>query len=169
PRAAQCAPARGHHPRRADGHGAGRQRGDRKRVQLARHRLAPVRQRELAQLPRGAGHPGAGLAGGDRRQHRGRPRLYVARPPHRDPLMDRFDFISRFARNRGALLGAGLILLVALMAVLAPLLYPTDPLRIVGAPELWPGEDPDFPLGTASLGRPLLAPTLPLPPPPLPT
>jgi len=76
--------------------------------------------------------------------------------------MDRFEFphlefVARFARNRGALLGAGLILLVALMAVLAPLLYPTDPLRIVGAPELWPGEDPDFPLGTDSLGRDILA------------
>ena len=35
PRAAQCAPAGGHHPRRADGHGAGRQRGDRERLQLA--------------------------------------------------------------------------------------------------------------------------------------
>ena len=52
--------------------------------------------------------------------------------------MARFEFLSRFTRNRGALLGAVLILLVALMAVLAPLLYPTDPLRIVGAPELWP-------------------------------
>ena len=43
------------------------------------------------------------------------------------------------------------------MAVLAPLFFPTDPLRIVGAPELWPGEDPDFPLGTDSLGRDILA------------
>ena len=34
---------------------------------------------------------------------------------------------------------------------------PTDPLRIVGTPELWPGEDPDFPLGTDSLGRDILA------------
>ena len=71
--------------------------------------------------------------------------------------MARFEFLGRFARNRGALLGAGLILLVALTAVLAPLFYPTDPLRIVGAPELWPGEDPDFPLGTDSLGRDILA------------
>jgi peptide/nickel transport system permease protein len=71
--------------------------------------------------------------------------------------MERFEFVSRFARNRGALLGAVLILLVTLMAVAAPLLYPKDPLRIVGAPELWPGEDPDFPLGTDSLGRDMLA------------
>lgn len=72
-------------------------------------------------------------------------------------MMARFEFLGRFARNRGALLGAGLILLVAVIAVLAPLFYPTDPLRIVGAPELWPGEDPDFPLGTDSLGRDILA------------
>jgi peptide/nickel transport system permease protein len=71
--------------------------------------------------------------------------------------MARFEFPSRFARNRGALFGAVLILLVALMAVLAPLLYPIDPLRIVGAPELWPGEDPAFPLGTDALGRDILA------------
>ena len=46
---------------------------------------------------------------------------------------------------------------MALTAVLAPLFFPTDPLRIVGAPELWPGDDPDFPLGTDSLGRDILA------------
>ena len=71
--------------------------------------------------------------------------------------MARFEFLGRFARNRGALIGAGLILVVALVAILAPLFYPTDPLRIVGAPELWPGDDPDFPLGTDSLGRDILA------------
>ena len=71
--------------------------------------------------------------------------------------MARLEFLARFARNRGALLGALLILLVALMAILAPLFFPTDPLRIVGAPELWPGEDPAFPLGTDSLGRDILA------------
>jgi peptide/nickel transport system permease protein len=43
------------------------------------------------------------------------------------------------------------------MAILAPLFFPTDPLRIVAQPELWPGEDPAFPLGTDSLGRDMLA------------
>ena len=71
--------------------------------------------------------------------------------------MQRFEFISRFARNRGALIGAVLILVVALAALLAPLVFPVDPLRIVGQPELWPGEDPDFPLGTDSLGRDILS------------
>src|SRR5256885_15678764 len=67
------------------------------------------------------------------------------------------DFLGRFSRNRGALVGALVILLVALVAVLAPAFFPKDPLRIVGPPELWPGEDPDFPLGTDSLGRDILA------------
>jgi peptide/nickel transport system permease protein len=67
------------------------------------------------------------------------------------------DFVVRFARNRGALVGAVVIGLVAAMALAAPLFYPTDPLRIVAAPELWPGEDPAFLLGTDSLGRDILA------------
>jgi peptide/nickel transport system permease protein len=71
--------------------------------------------------------------------------------------MARFAFFGRFARNRGALAGAAVIVLVALVALLAPLLFPVDPLRIVGAPELWPGEDPAYPLGTDSLGRDILS------------
>ena len=71
--------------------------------------------------------------------------------------MQRFEFLGRFARNRGALVGACLILVVALMAVFASVFFPTDPLRIVGMPELWPGEDPEFPLGTDSLGRDILS------------
>jgi peptide/nickel transport system permease protein len=67
------------------------------------------------------------------------------------------DFLARFSRNRGALLGGLVILGVALLAVLAPLFFPTDPLRIVGTPELWPGEDRAFPLGTDSLGRDMLS------------
>lgn len=67
------------------------------------------------------------------------------------------DFLSRFSRNRGALVGAAIILIVAMAALLAPLSFPTDPLRIVGQPELWPGEDSEFPLGTDSLGRDILA------------
>ena len=71
--------------------------------------------------------------------------------------MERFGFLARFARNRGALAGALMILVVALAALVAPLAFPIDPLRIVGAPELWPGEAPEFPLGTDSLGRDILA------------
>ena len=71
--------------------------------------------------------------------------------------MEKFAFARRFARNRGALVGFILIAGVALMALTAPLMFPADPLRIVGQPELWPGEDAAFPLGTDSLGRDILA------------
>jgi len=71
--------------------------------------------------------------------------------------MDQSAFLGRFSRNRGALGGAVVILMVASGGLLAPALFPTDPLRIVAAPELWPGQDPALPLGTDSLGRDILA------------
>jgi peptide/nickel transport system permease protein len=71
--------------------------------------------------------------------------------------MERWAFFGRFARNRGALFGAVVILAVALAGLLAPQFFPADPLRIVAQPELWPGEDPALPLGTDSLGRNILA------------
>jgi len=43
------------------------------------------------------------------------------------------------------------------LAVLAPHLYPGDPLDMVGAPFEWPGSDPQFWLGTDSLGRDVAA------------
>jgi peptide/nickel transport system permease protein len=67
------------------------------------------------------------------------------------------EFLARFARNRGALVGAIVIGALAVVAILAPLFFPGDPLRIVAQPELWPGEDSAFPLGTDSLGRDILA------------
>ena len=45
--------------------------------------------------------------------------------------MERLAFLARFSRNRGALVGALVVLGVALLAVLAPLIFPADPLRIV--------------------------------------
>ena len=57
-------------------------------------------------------------------------RLHVARSAHRDPLMARSipaDFVGRFARNRGALVGAGADPAGRLIALLAPLFYPDRP------------------------------------------
>jgi len=71
--------------------------------------------------------------------------------------MERFAFWGRFSRNRGALIGAVVILGVALAALLAPLFFPADPLRMVAPPELWPGEDSAYPLGTDSVGRDMLS------------
>lgn len=65
--------------------------------------------------------------------------------------------LRRFARNRGGLLGAGVLLVVLALALLAPVLSPVAPLRIVAPPELWPGENPRYPLGTDSVGHDMAA------------
>lgn len=67
------------------------------------------------------------------------------------------DFARRFARNRAALIGLALVLVVAGVAIAAPWLFPRNPLRIVGRPEIWPFLSWRFPLGTDSLGRDIAA------------
>jgi peptide/nickel transport system permease protein len=67
------------------------------------------------------------------------------------------DGLLRFARNRGALAGVVIIAVIAGFALAAPLLFPRDPLRIVGPAELWPLENSRFLLGTDSLGRDIAA------------
>jgi len=69
----------------------------------------------------------------------------------------RFDLLRRFVRHRGALIGSLIMCVVVLAALLAPLIYPGDPLRIVGPAELWPFQERRFPLGTDSLGRDIAA------------
>ncbi|WP_233236541.1 ABC transporter permease [Bordetella sp. LUAb4] len=66
-------------------------------------------------------------------------------------------FLTRFARNRGALVGAVVLLAVILLALAADLLYPGNALRIVAAPEIWPFSSWRYPLGTDSLGRDITA------------
>jgi len=63
----------------------------------------------------------------------------------------------RFFRSLEAWLGGLLLASVLLMALLAGTLYPGDPLEMVAQPFLWPGDDPQFPLGTDSLGRDVAA------------
>lgn len=62
-----------------------------------------------------------------------------------------------FLANPNAMVGLAFLAIVALAAVLAPVLFPGDPLAMVGRPMLWPGADPSFPLGTDSMGRDVLA------------
>ena len=71
--------------------------------------------------------------------------------------MTHSSFPDRFRTNRGAVAGLGLLALIVAMALSAPLLFPGDPLDIVGRPLLPPFEDLHFPLGTDRLGRDLLA------------
>lgn len=66
-------------------------------------------------------------------------------------------FFQRYAKNYGALLGLGILIAVAAVALAAPLLFPVSPWQSVGDPLLAPSEDPAFPLGTDMLGRDIAA------------
>jgi peptide/nickel transport system permease protein len=67
------------------------------------------------------------------------------------------DFLRRFARNRAAVAGLALLLLLVFLAIFASTLFPQRPLRIVGRPEIWPFMNWRYPLGTDSLGRNIAA------------
>jgi peptide/nickel transport system permease protein len=56
-------------------------------------------------------------------------------------------------RNGSFLLGLLILLSVIGIALTASWLFPGDPQDMLGVPTLWPGQDPQFPLGTDSLGR----------------
>ncbi len=66
------------------------------------------------------------------------------------------DFWRRYRRNKGAVLGLVILLLVMLMAATAPLLFPGSPWDMAGAPFSPPGEMGML-LGTDSLGRDVAA------------
>lgn len=63
----------------------------------------------------------------------------------------------RFARNRAAVLGLVLFVLVVLAALLAGVLAPGDPLRRMAEPLTFPFVNPAAPLGSDQLGRSILA------------
>jgi peptide/nickel transport system permease protein len=65
--------------------------------------------------------------------------------------------LRAFARNPAFVAGSIILAIFVLMAVFADVLFPGDPFDMVGQPVLWPGADPEFPLGTDSLGRDVLA------------
>jgi peptide/nickel transport system permease protein len=62
-----------------------------------------------------------------------------------------------FLRNPAAVLASGFLIFVTVIAFAAPLIYPEDPLSMVARPFLWPGQNPQFPLGSDSLGRDVAA------------
>lgn len=66
-------------------------------------------------------------------------------------------FWRRFRRNRAALLGLALFVVVVLMALSAGIVEPGSPLRRAGAPLTPPFTDWAVPLGTDQLGRDILA------------
>jgi ABC-type dipeptide/oligopeptide/nickel transport system permease subunit len=72
------------------------------------------------------------------------------------------EFWGLFKQNRGALLGLCLVLIVTLVALLAPLLAPHDPTEVFSnalrLPPFWAeGFNSRFPLGTDDVGRDLLS------------
>ncbi len=62
-----------------------------------------------------------------------------------------------FLSNPNALFGIAVLAAIVFAALLAPILYPGDPLEMVARPFLWPGQNPVYPLGTDSMGRDVLA------------
>src|SRR5690348_5589030 len=65
--------------------------------------------------------------------------------------VNRWPVARRFARHRLALASLVVVLLLALVAIFAPLLVPHDPYAQSYSPTLPPG--PGHPLGTDDLGR----------------
>lgn len=67
------------------------------------------------------------------------------------------DFWSRFKRNRGAVAGLAILVVVIAVAALAPVLFPQSPWKMVQRPFLPPLTMDALPLGTDALGRNVLS------------
>ncbi|MDB5317058.1 MAG: oppC [Rhodospirillales bacterium] len=65
--------------------------------------------------------------------------------------------LRAFLHNPVAVAGAVLLGAVVLMALVAPLVFPGDPLGLAGRPLQWPGANPRFWLGTDPSGRDIAA------------
>lgn len=66
------------------------------------------------------------------------------------------DFWRRYRRRHAALLGLGLVILLVVVALAAPLLAPRDP-HTTSLTTLRPPGEPGFPLGSDNLGRDVLS------------
>jgi len=66
------------------------------------------------------------------------------------------NFWSRYRKNRSAVAGLVLLLLVILMAAIAHMIFPNDPFKLVGQSMSAPGQN-GFLLGSDSLGRDVAA------------
>ena len=67
------------------------------------------------------------------------------------------SFALRLLRSFEGATGTIILVLLAVAALAAPLLFPGDPLAIVGEPLIAPFTDATLPLGTDRLGRNVLA------------
>ncbi len=64
---------------------------------------------------------------------------------------------SMFLRNRSAILGLALLIMIILVTIFGPMIYPVDPFAVVWAPFTPPGVEATVPLGTDHIGRDMLA------------
>ncbi len=65
--------------------------------------------------------------------------------------------LRAFLRNPTFIAGVAILGFFVLLALFADMLFPGDPMDMVAQPLLWPGDDAQYPLGTDSLGRDVLA------------
>ena len=66
-------------------------------------------------------------------------------------------FWRRYCRNKGAVFGLVILMLVALLTVLGPFFALHNPWDMVGAPFARPFSENEFPLGTDTMGRDILS------------
>lgn len=83
--------------------------------------------------------------------------MSLVEPIRMESLPGRSGLAGRLLRRPSAVAGLTLLGAIVAMAAGADVLYPADPLDMVGSPFLWPGADPAFPLGTDMLGRDIAA------------
>lgn len=67
------------------------------------------------------------------------------------------DFWKRYRYNRGAVIGLVILAIVVAAAILAPVLFPQSPWKMVQRPFLPPFTQDGLPMGTDALGRDVLA------------
>jgi peptide/nickel transport system permease protein len=72
-------------------------------------------------------------------------------------MATRRSSVGLFLRNPTGLAGLIILSLIIVAALLAPVLFPDDPLDMVTRPFVWPLSNGEFPLGSDSLGRDVLA------------
>ncbi len=72
-------------------------------------------------------------------------------------VRNKWRILKALIHNPNAVCGLIFLAVVMLAALLAPVLYPGDPLAMVARPFLWPGQNPAYPLGTDSMGRDVLS------------
>jgi peptide/nickel transport system permease protein len=72
-------------------------------------------------------------------------------------MSTRRSSLGLFLRNPTGLAGLVILSCIVVAALLAPVLFPDDPLDMVTRPFVWPLSNRAFPLGSDSLGRDVLA------------